>query len=210
MKKRKFLAAALIMLAVFVIWTIAVARIDVQPIGPMESQVGFAALNGFFHGWTGVCWPLYILTDWLSLVPACAGLAFAMLGLVQWISRRSLRKVDRSLLALGGFYVLVGVAYLFFEQYPINFRPVLIDGMLEASYPSSTTLLVLTLMPTAALQLRTRLKNPSLQRAATIVMGVFTALMVIARLLSGVHWLTDIIGGMLLSTSLVLLYQTIA
>ena len=210
MKKRKFLAATLTMLAAFVIWTIAVVRIDVQPIGPMESQVGFAALNGFFHGWTGVHWPLYILTDWLSLVPACAGLAFAMLGLVQWISRKSLRKVDRSLLALGGFYVLVGAAYLFFEQYPINFRPVLIDGMLEASYPSSTTLLVLTLMPTAALQLRTRLKNPSLQRTATITIVTFSTFMVAARLLSGVHWLTDIIGGMLLSTSLVLLYQTIA
>ena len=147
---------------------------------------------------------LYILTDWLGLVPVCFGFGFALLGLTQWIGRKSILKVDRSILVLGGFYLAVLAVYLFFEACPVNFRPVLIDGRLEASYPSSTTVLVLCVMATAALQLKARMKN-SRQMVAAIT--AFSAFMVLARLLSGVHWVTDILGGILLSAGLVLLYR---
>ena len=158
MKKRSF-CLAIVLLAMFVLWTIAVSRVDVRTIGPQESSVGFAALNGFVHNLTGVHMLLYTITDWLGLVPIALGLGFALLGLVQWIKRKHLLKVDRSILVLGGFYILVMAAYLFFESFVINYRPVLIEGILEASYPSSTTMLVLSVMPTAELQLRERLRN---------------------------------------------------
>ena len=99
------------------------------------SRVGFAAINGAFHALTGVHWALYTLTDWLGLVPIGIALGFAVLGLVQLIRRKSLLKVDRDILILGGFYIVVLAAYLLFETVVINFRPVLIDGKLEASYP---------------------------------------------------------------------------
>ena len=206
MKKRKSLAAALIMLAAFVIWTIAVARIDVQPIGPMESQVGFAALNGFFHEWTGVHWLLYLLTDWLSLVPACAGLAFAMLGLVQWIKRKHILKVDKSILILGVYYVLVFGVFVFFEYNVINRRPVLINGFLEASYPSSTTMLAACVLPVAMREFRRLIKRRYLSNTVNVLCGIFTAFMVLGRLACGVHWFTDVLGGLLFSTGMVLLY----
>jgi undecaprenyl-diphosphatase len=115
--------------------------------------------------------------------------------------------VDPSILILGGFYVVVMAAYLLFEEVVVNYRPVLIDGNLEVSYPSSTTTLVLCVMPTAMLQLHTRIKNVLLKRCFISVITVFVAFMVIARLISGVHWFTDIIGGILLSTGLVLMYH---
>jgi len=40
-------------------------------------------------------------------------------------------------------------------------------------------------------------------------MVVFVALTLILRILSGVHWITDIIGGALLSTGLVLRYRAL-
>ena len=204
MKKRK-IYTALGFLAAFLLWTVAVSRIDVQPIGPQGSVVGFATLNGLVHSFTGVHMLLYTITDWLSLVLVAFGLGFALTGLWQWIKRKSILKVDCSILLLGVFYVVVLAVYLFFEKVVINYRPVLIEGVLEASYPSSTTVLVLCIMPTAVMQLRSHAQK----KGITMAIAAFTAFMVVGRFLSGVHWVTDIIGGILLSTGLVLLYDAI-
>lgn len=206
-KSKKALFGGVCLLALFAAWTAAVRLVDVQAIGPEGSSVGFASLNGFFHSLTGVHLSWYILTDWLSLIPFAVVGGFGLLGLVQWLQRKKLWKVDGSILALGVFYLLVMAFYLFFEVFVINYRPVLIDGVLEASYPSSTTMLMLCVMPTAMMQLHTRIQKPIFRQSAIAVMTVFTVFMVAVRLLSGVHWLTDIIGGVLLSAGLVLLYS---
>ena len=207
--KKKNICIALGLLVAFALWTIAISLIDVQAIGPRESVVGFATLNGWFHNLTGVHLSLYTITDWLGLVPVAFGFGFAVLGLAQWIKRKSILKVDTSILILGGFYIVVTAAYLFFESYVINYRPVLIAGYLEASYPSSTTLLVLCVMPTAMMELRDRIKLPMLRKCVSITITAFIAFMVIGRLVSGVHWLTDIIGGILLSAGLVMIYDSL-
>ena len=209
MKKQatRYLAKGMGFLILFALWTIAVRLVDVQPIGPQGSEVGFAALNGWFHNLTGVHMRLYVITDWLSVVPLAVVAIFGLLGLFQWIKRKSILKVDGSILALGIFYVATMGAFLLFEKVVVNFRPVLIDGVLEASYPSSTTLLVMCVMPAAMMQLCDRMKNQVLRRWLLILIGAFTAFMVLGRVLSGVHWLTDIVGGMLLSGGLIMMYQ---
>lgn len=205
--KGKLLGIAGMLLTAFVLWTLAVRYIDVQAIGPNGSTVGFAGLNGWVHDLTGVHMRLYVLTDWLGLVPMGFVLGFAVLGLVQWMRRRKLFRVDHDILVLGGFYLLVLILYLVFETVAVNARPVLIDGRLEASYPSSTTMLVLCVMPTAMMQLRARLRNIKVRTIVLMILAVFTACMVVGRLISGVHWFTDIIGGVLLSAGLVALYD---
>ena len=207
-KKRIFVGAGF--LAAFVLWTVLVSLVDIRAIGPNGSSVGFATLNGYVHERTGVNFPLYTITDWLGLVPIGVAFGFAILGLVQWIKRKSLLKVDRSLLVLGGFYVVVLAAYLFFEIVVINYRPVLLGGYLEASYPSSTTMLVMCVMPTAMMQLRTRIKNHVFRRCVMISIAAFIAFMIIGRLVSGVHWLSDIIGGALISAGLVMIYASVS
>ena len=206
--KKKFLIGAGF-LAAFVLWTVLVGFVDVRAIGPNGSSVGFATLNGYVHERTGVNFPLYTITDWLGLVPIGVAFGFAILGLVQWIKRKSLLKVNRSLLVLGGFYIVVLAAYSFFEIVVINYRPVLLGGYLEASYPSSTTMLVMCVMPTAMMQLRTRIKNCVFRRCVMILFAVFIAFMIIGRLASGVHWLSDIIGGALISAGLVMIYASV-
>lgn len=137
-KSQKVLLSGIAMVVLFILWTVAISLIDVQPIGPQNSSVGFATLNGFIHSLTGVHMAIYTVTDWLGLIPLCFILGFALLGLIQLIKRKSLFKVDYSILVLGAFYIVVMAAYLFFEFYVVNYRPVLINGFLEASYPSST------------------------------------------------------------------------
>lgn len=208
-KTRKNLCISLCLLAAFTLWTAAIRFIDVQAIGPRGSSVGFATINAFFHNLTGVHMVMYTITDWLGLVPVAFGFGFAILGLVQWFKRKNLFKVDFSILTLGGFYLIVLAAYLLFEEYIVNYRPVLIHGYLEASYPSSTTLLVMCVMPTAMMQLNSRIKNTVFKRWVLFLIAAFIGFMVIGRLISGVHWLTDIVGGALLSAGLVMFYHTI-
>ncbi len=203
---RNGIIAASLLLA-FAVWTLLLGIVDVQAIGPRDSSVGFATLNGAVHTFTGVHFTLYVITDWLGLVPVAVGLAFAVFGLVQWIARRKPAAVDFDILMLGVFYLLMLGAYLLFETVVINYRPTLIDGYLEVSYPSSTTLLVMCVMPTAAMQMRARIKRTVLRRIVVGVIMAFTAFMVIGRLVSGVHWLSDIIGGALLSGGLVMTYR---
>ena len=205
--QKKPLVEGIAALCLFALWTAAVSLIDVRAIGPNGSTVGFAALNGRIHDLTGVHMTLYILTDWLGLVPVAFMLGFALLGLAQWIGRKSLFKVDKSLFVLGAFYLAVTACYLLFETVVINYRPVLIDGYLEASYPSSTTLLVLSVMPTAVMQLDKRIRNVAFRRTAVFLLIAFTVFMTIGRLISGVHWTTDIVGGILLAAGLVKLYE---
>jgi undecaprenyl-diphosphatase len=183
--------------------------VDVEPIGPMGSSVGLATINRFFHEFTGVHLSLYVITDWLGLVPVFFGFGFALLGLIQWIRRKNILKVDFSILVLGGFYLVTLAVYLFFEEFVVNYRPVLLNGVLEASYPSSTTMLVMCVMPTAMMQLNHRIKNHLLGQSIACALIVFIVFMVICRLVSGVHWLTDIIGGGLFSVGLVTLYDVV-
>ena len=206
---RKNFIASLCLLTAFVLWTAAIVLVDVRAIGPQGSSVGFAGINNFVHNLTGVHFDLYNITDWLGIVPILMCMGFGALGLVQWIKRKSIRKVDFSILVLGGFYIVTIAAFLVFEHFIVNYRPVLINGYLEASYPSSTTLLVTCVMRTAAMQFNNRINNKVLRNIVSVTIIAFITFMVFGRLISGVHWFTDIVGGALLSAGLVLMYRAI-
>ena len=153
---------------------------------------------------------IYTITDWLGLVPIIICMCFGVLGFVQLVKYRSLLKVDSDILLLGSYYVLVILCYLLFEMVPINYRPILIDGNLEASYPSSTTLLVLSVMPSLKYQIDKRIANPVTRKAIAVFVIVFSAFMVVGRLIAGVHWITDIIGSVFLSSGLFMIYLFMA
>ena len=209
MKEKRNLLTGVGVIGAFVLWTVLIRRVDVQAVGQNGTKVGFADFNVWFHQLTGVNMTLYTITDWLGLVPIFICLSFGGLGLVQLIKRRSLLRVDSDILLLGVYYVLVIVCYLIFEMIPINYRPVLIEGRLEASYPSSTTLLVLSVMPTLMCQTYRRVENSLIRKAVATFVIAFSMFMVFGRLISGVHWATDIIGSMLLSAGLYLLYRSV-
>ena len=209
MKKneKKSLLIGSIFLVMFTVWTVLILTVDVQPLGQNGTGIGFAAFNCWFHHFTGVNMAIYTITDWMGLVPVAICLSFAGIGLIQLIKRRSLFRVDTDIMILGVYFVIVFLAYAIFEMIPINYRPILIEGRMEASYPSSTTLLILSVMPALNEQIQRRLSGITAKRIIKIMAIAFSAFMVIGRLVSGVHWFTDIVGGELLSTGLFKFYK---
>ena len=208
MKEKRNLLAGAGLIAAFALWTVLIRWVDVQAVGQNGTKIGFADFNVWFHQLTGVHMTIYTITDWLGLAPIFICLCFGALGFVQLVKRRSLLKVDPDILLLGIYYVLVIACYLIFEMIPVNYRPILIEGRLEASYPSSTTLLVLSVMPTLWFQANRRVSNAMIRKAVAVFVVTFSVFMVIGRLVSGVHWATDIIGSVLLSAGLYMLYRS--
>lgn len=204
--KRQLITAALLS-AAFVFFTLLVYSADVRPVGVRGTNVGFAALNTKFFKLTGVHMTLYTVTDWLGLVPAAVCTVFCAVGICQLVKRKSLFKVDADIIILGFYYAAVIAVYLIFETIPINYRPVLIDGRAEASYPSSTTLLVLCIMPTLVYEVKRRVKNKTTVKCILAAAYAFSAFMVTGRLVSGVHWFSDIVGGVLLSAAMYSLFK---
>ena len=206
MKHKKTIMAIALLLC-FAFWTLLILTIDVRPVGVNSTDIGFATLNTWFHRLVGIHMSLYMVTDWLSLIPISVCSLFAGIGLGQLIKRKNLKKVDIDIILLGLYYILVIICFVGFEFVPINYRPILIEGLMEVSYPSSTTMLVLCVMPTLIFQAKRRFTNETLRKVVYTFTYYYSAFMVVGRLLSGVHWLTDIVGGVLLSAGLFLIYM---
>ena len=138
-----FISTILILLAV--VFTILVKVVDVKQSGVNESSIGFATINQFSFESIGVNMIWYHITDWLGLVPVFMAMGYALVGGIQLIKRKSLFKVDKEIIILGVFYIVVISLYIFFEKVIVNYRPILMNGFLEASYPSSHTLMTIGL-----------------------------------------------------------------
>ena len=206
---KKYLAPAFWGLS-FIIFTILVKVIDVQPVGAEGSLIGFAGLNTAVFSLLGTNHFCYLTTQLFGVLAILVAAVFAVLGFVQLLKRKSLLKVDREILMVGIVYALVIILYLLFEKLAINYRPLILDEGLEASYPSTHTMLILTILGTAIQLAGKYIKNPKAALAVKLVCILIMWLTVIFRLVSGVHWFTDIIGGVLISLSLISLYKSLS
>lgn len=206
MKKVKvnFLLAGIWLIA-FIVLTVLVIAVDVQPIGPMESEIGLASVNGAMLRSYNPIWD--IVSDVSSILALLTAAGFGCLGLWQWISRKSLKKVDIDLLILAGSYIVLALIYVFFEIVIINYRPILMDGMLEASYPSSHTVLVCGIMLTTGAQLKSRVKCRPLCIIGVVLCALIMIVTALGCVFAGVHWYTDVLAGVLLSGALAYCYN---
>lgn len=207
MKNKKNILICVLLVLISIIYTLLVKYVDTSTIGPNGSVVGFSSLNSFVFNLTGNNMTLYNITEIIGIIPILIALMYAIIGLIQVIDRKSL-KVDKELIALGILYIIVILIYVFFEKCIINYRPVLIDGILEASYPSSHTLLSICICGSALLINKYLFNNKKIYKYINIISIISMVLIVLGRLLSGVHWASDIIGSIIISITLLKILET--
>lgn len=206
-KKRNFLISGILLL-IAITFTILVKVVDVKQVGVNNSSIGFATLNQFIFETTGVNMIWYHITDWLGLIPVFMAIVYAFIGLIQFIKRRSIFKVDKEIILLGLYYIIVIALYVFFEKVIINYRPILMNGFLEASYPSSHTLMTICICGSSIL-INKKLFNNKITKVINYLSIIIITITVVGRLISGVHWFTDIIGGILISSGLLMTFYSL-
>lgn len=196
---------SLALLAGFAALTVILVHVDVQAIGPMGSSVGLASINGPIWEAVGVNMVCYEIAEHLGNFAVASALCCLLPALWQAIQRRSIWKADWDLYCLMGLYGLMVAAYVACELLAFNYRPVLLEGALEAAYPSSHTMTVFAAIPPVIHQLR-RIRQPWLRKSAPWLYAAVLVGTVLCRFLSGVHWFTDIVGGALLGAGMSALY----
>lgn len=192
---------------IFLIYTILVKFVDVKQIGPNDSSVGFAGLNNAFKNLVGSNMTIYKISEILGYILLLIVAFYGIVGVIQLLKNKSIKKVDKELIILGAFYVLVLVMYVFFDKVVINYRPIIIEGELEPSYPSSHTMLSLC-VGLSSLLISKRYVSGKYLKLFNIGTIVLMSLVLLLRTISGVHWISDIIGGILISLTLVMCFKT--
>ncbi len=195
-----------ILFIVFAILTVLVKTVDVKAVGPHGSKIGLSKINTYFRDLIGVNMTLYDATEILGYLAIAVAGVFALFGAYQLIKGKSIKAVDSDILVLGGLFAAVACVYVFFEIVVINYRPIVMDGKLEASFPSSHTMLSVSIFGAAVHQLFMRIENKSIRITLTVIAVSLMTATVVGRILSGVHWFTDILAGVLMSASLLMFY----
>lgn len=208
MKKRNIFMS-IFMTLVTGVYIYLVKVYDVSAIGPNNSKVGFSTINSFFIKHVGTHMEIYKLTELLGYVILLLVLLYGLVGLIELVKRKSLFKVDREIICVGILYVLMISVYVFFEKFIINYRPVLIDNELEASFPSSHTMLSLCTIISSLIISRKYIKNIKFYNVTVFISMLLLTLVFAGRTISGVHYLSDIIGGVLISITLLSYFYTI-
>jgi len=207
MKKRNLIISILLLIS-SIIFIVLLKNIDIKCDAVNNSCIGFATINQFIFNKIGVNMTWYVITDWLGIIPILMSIVYAIIGLKQLIKRKSIRKVDKEIIILGIFYIVVILIYILFEKYIINYRPILMNGFLEASFPSSHTLMTVCLCGSSII-INNRLFKNKFTKIVNVISLFIIIITIIGRVISGVHWFTDIVGGMLISSFLLMLFYSI-
>jgi undecaprenyl-diphosphatase len=204
MNNKKSFVVSGIFAILTVLLIILVKTYDVAQIGPMDTSIGFSHINGGVHDFFGVNIIWYTITEVFGILALLVCAIFALVGFIQLVQRKSVFKVDATIIKLGCLYAVVLGLYALFEKVIINYRPMIMydSSEPEASFPSSHTMLICVVMGSTIMVLNQYIKNKRLVSILQVACAIIMVITVLGRLICGVHWFTDIMGGIFISIAL--------
>ena len=199
---------ALCLLAVTIIFSLLTYFVDRQPVGYEGTSVGFATLNSAFSKAFGYNAVMSVISNIAMYFSFLVVAGFAAIGIMQLVKTKSLSKVSKTIIGLGVLYVIVAILYVAFKKIPINYRPILKPGEteIETSFPSTHTLVIASVLGSGIIAAKRLFANKNTVKVLRVLFTVVMVVGVVARLFSGVHWVTDIIAGILFSATLIAFY----
>lgn len=211
---------SLVLLVIAVVFTILVTKVDVKTVevkpiegvtqeGVLTTEVGFATLNQAVSNKVGFSETFYKISKYAGYLALILVAFYGFTGLIELLQKKSLKGVNKVLYALAAFYVCVAIVYVVFEVLVINYRPVDLGEGLEASFPSSHTLLALCVCGSSLIVSKYVIKKENFKKCLNIISWVVMILVVCTRILSGVHWITDIFGGVLISLFMIQVFSCV-
>ena len=216
-KTKIILSAAFLLLFLLLILLLITVDVDEYGIpsrisdGVVNVDIGLSSVNiGLLAKENDV---LFNVAEYLGYIALAVAFGFACLGAYQLVKRRSFAKVDSDIYVLAVFYIIVISLYFAFTQINVNCRPVFADKVLETtepSFPSSHTMLAICVFVSAIYQFKRRISNKTVRISVCTACGVLAVATTVCRYLSGAHWFTDIVGAVLISTSLLFAYSAAA
>ena len=209
MKKTNYLLS-FILLVIAIVFTILVAKVDVKTVevkpidgvtqnGVLTTDIGFSSLNQSVADKISFNNTFYKISKYAGYLALVFVAFYGFTGLIELMQKKSLKGVNKALYMLAAFYVCVAIVYVLFEVVVINNRPVDMGEGLEASFPSSHTMLALCVCGSSLIASKYIIKKDNFRKCLNLISWVVMLLVVCTRTLSGVHWITDIFGGILIS-----------
>ena len=199
-----------------VIMVIALKFESGVPIGDLGS-INLRALNNGFRGLFGYeqggyFRSLYLITEGLGVVSILACLFWTGMGIKDLIKYRDINDVDKSIFATWLLYVLALIVWRVTLKISVSYAPVSVHpkSALVVSFPCGNTFLIIISMCSSIYLIGYFLEEKKkLVLALRVACIAILALGIILRTISGVNWLTDILGAIGFAVPAVVLYSFI-
>lgn len=121
------------------------------------------------------------------------------IGLYQLIKKKSLYKVDKSIIIFGIALVIAIIVWLLFDKViELNIRP---THKIEGSFPSTHVMLATFFALSCHGFLCLRDQDKLIKYSSLVLAIIIIVIVTITRVIAGVHYITDVCGGLFIGLS---------
>lgn len=200
---KKGICITSISLGLFIILIILLKCVDVKTLYDCDS-IGLAGLNKVYYKEYNKA--LDILSDVIFYLVIAFNVFLIVLYAINLSKTKSLKAGYKFYIYFSILLLGIILWLLFDKVICINTRPNIKDGVVEGSFPSTHVFLTAYIVLSSPYLFLKMEKNKGLEKAnklgfeeiITIIFISIALVMTVLRLYSGMHWLTDCVGGLIL------------
>lgn len=178
---------------ILLIFTILVSFVDVKIYNVTNTEIGLYSLNKIFLVNSINSNYINIISNGIFLICLLVIILMLLLITFEYFKTKKINKNNLNFII--HFLIMVLIWIIFDKILIINYRPILINGNIEGSYPSTHVMVSTFVLLFLSDKLKKIFKNDKIFYIISIGLIIIQS---ISRILLTMHWFTDIIGGLLI------------